>query len=165
MSTATMNIDRLYDILRETTVQLRKGPGVEKERVGNVDVTHVYAMPHVSEAKPGLETVDCEFLAIGVDRDRAEQHRAELLTILRAYPEPDRLRGGPSYIEVGAVIGDQGAAFQLFALGEVLGLWMVITPAVMGFSGPEARDLAGRGFVMISGFKDNGADRGNGATA
>lgn len=149
-----MDLDRLYRILGDTTVQLRKGAAVERERVGAVDVTHVYAMPAVSDAPNSLVRVDCEFLVIGVDRARAEQHRSELLSILRAYPQPERLAGGPSYIEVGAAIGDQGAAFQLFALGEVLGLWKVITPATLGFTGPEARDMAGRGLVMISGFHD-----------
>ena len=77
----------------------------------------------------------------------------ELIAILKTYPQPERLAGGPSYIEVGGEIGDQGAAFQLFALGKVLGLWDIITPEKLGITGPEANQMAGMGFVMMSGFK------------
>ena len=71
-----MNLDRLHQILRETTVQLRKGEEIEgdpqlveavksfkegddlaKLPGGSV---HVYAMPHESEAKSGIEKVDCQ---------------------------------------------------------------------------------------------------------
>ena len=161
-----MNVDRLYKILSETTVQLRKGEMVhgDKHLVDAIKqgrdldkepggVVTIDAMPHVTEAPSGIEKVDLEFLVIGVDRAAAEENRMELVEILKTYPQPNRLAGGPSYIEVGAQIGGQGAAFQLFALGKVLGLWDVITPATMGFAGEEARQVAGSGFVMISGFK------------
>lgn len=161
-----MNLDRLYKILGETTIQLRKGEMVhgDKHLVDAVKegrdldkepggVVTIDAMPHVTEAPSGIEKVDLEFLVIGVDKAAAEKNRVELIEILKTYPQPDRLAGGPSYIEVGAEIGDQGAAFQLFALGKVLGLWDVITPATMGFTGAEARQMAGSGFVMMSGFK------------
>jgi len=164
-----MDLDRLHQILRETTVQLRKGEEIEgdPELVDAVknfkegdDVSklpggsvHVYAMPHESQAKSGIEKVDCHFITVGVDKVKAEAHRAELVAILKTYPQPERLAGGPSYIEVGGEIGDQGAAFQLFALGKVLGLWDIVTPEKLGFTGPEANQMAGRGLVMISGFQ------------
>lgn len=161
-----MNLDRLYKILNETTMQLRKGGVyegtpelVEQAKRGGDEplkgggVLEIYAMPHESEAHPGVEKVDLEFLVIGVDKAKAEEHRAELVDILKTYPQPDRLAGGPSYIEVGGEIGDQGAAFQLFALGKVLGLWDVITPATFGMSGAEAREAAGRGYIMMTGFR------------
>lgn len=148
-----MNLDRLYKILNGTTVQLRKGEIVTEEEKLGLRVTTIDMMPRESEAHDGIEKVDLEFLMIGVDKAKAEQNKAELISILKTYPQPDRLAGGPSYIEVGAEIGDQGAAFQLFALGKVLGLWDVITPARMGFTGAEARQMAGSGFVMMTGFK------------
>lgn len=164
-----MNLDRLYKILAETTIQLRKGEVLEgtpelvkaaknvkaEDKFSDLPggVLEIYAMPHESEARPDLEKVDMEFVTIGVDKAKAEQHRTELISILNQYPNPVRLAGGPSYIEVGAEIGDQAAAFQLFALGKVLGLWDVITPATMGFTGVEARQMAGSGFVMMTGFK------------
>lgn len=159
-----MNLNRLHEILAETTVQLRKGEEitgtpalVEQIKRGATELTgggvvEIFAMPHQSEAPATIEKVDLEFLVVGVDRAKAEPLKDELLALLRTYPQPERLAGGPSYIEVGAEIGDQGAAFQLFALGKVLGLWDVITPAKLGMTGDAARDLAGRGFIMITGL-------------
>jgi hypothetical protein len=161
-----MNLRRLYEILSDTTVQLRKGDVVhgDKHLVEAINtgrdlskepggVVTIDAMPHVAEAPDALERVDLEFLVIGVDKAKAERYRDDLVQILKTYPRPDRLASGPSYIEVGAEIGDQGAAFQLFALGKVLKLWDVITPTTLGFEGAEAREMAGRGLVMMSGFQ------------
>lgn len=157
-----MNLNRLHEILGKTTIQLRKGEAVEGsphlveqfnkgEELTGGGVLEINVSPPVSAARPDLEMVDVEFIVIGVDKARAEQHREELIGILREYP---RLKEGPSCIEVGAVIGDQGAAFQLFALGQVLGFWKVITPAFFGFEGAKARQMAGNGLVMITGFND-----------
>ncbi len=147
-----MNFDRLHKILAATTVQLRKGEAVVERDLRGVHVTEIYAMPHESKV-PDVEKVDMTLLTIGVDKAAAQQHRDELIRILKAWPDPQQLAGGPSYITVGAEIGDQGAAFQLFALGKVLGLWDVITPATMGMEGDEAAEAAGRGFIMITGFR------------
>jgi len=150
-----VDLDKLYKILNDTTVQLRKGDEVIRHEPNNgLAVTEIFAMPHEHEpCVDHLERVDMEFLTIGVDRSEAQKRKSELVEILNTYPQPDRLAGGPSYIEVGAEIGDQGAAFQLFALGKVLGLWDVITPASLGIKGEQARQMAGRGMIMMSGFK------------
>ncbi|MEK7452769.1 MAG: hypothetical protein AAB614_00890 [Patescibacteria group bacterium] len=164
-----MNINRLYQILRETTAQLRKGGEIEGDpklvdavknfkEGDNIDKlpggsVHIYAMPHESQTKDGIEKVDLHFIVVGVDKAKAEHYKDELIAILKTYPQPERLAGGPSYIEVGSEIGDQGVAFQLFALGKVLGLWDIITPEKFGLTGSEANEMASMGFVMISGFK------------
>lgn len=153
-----MDKDRLYEILAETTVQLRKGAEEEEREAGPMRVVEVFAMPHEAEAGEGIEKVDMELLVVGVDKAAAERRKADLLDVLRQYPQPDRLAAGPSYIEVGAQIGDQGAAFQLFALGKVLGLWDVMTPARFGLTGADARAMAGTGFVMMTGFHDPAAE-------
>jgi hypothetical protein len=161
-----MNLKRLYEILGETTAQLRKGEvihgtpelvdaikaGKEADKLPGGVVTFDM-MPHESEAVPEAEKVDCHFLTIGVDKAAAERHRAELIELLKEYPDPEQLAGGPSYISVGATIGDQGAAFQLFALGKVLKLWDVITPKKLGLEGPMADQAAGSGFVMCTGWR------------
>lgn len=155
-----MDLNKLHHILRETTVQLRKGDEVEERRVGGVQVTEVYAMPHESQAPNGIVKVDCHFIVVGVDKAKAEAHKAELVALLKDWPSEawgspiPKLEEGPGYIHVGGAIGDQGAAFQLFALGQVLGLWQVITPEKLGITDPaEARQMAGSGFVMIDGFR------------
>jgi hypothetical protein len=148
-----MNLENLYDILSDCTIQLRKGAEVEERREGMLDVVEIFNMPH-EETMPNLEKVDMVFLTIGVDKEEAEKRKPELIEILNSYPDPKRLAGGPSYIEVGAAIGDQGAAFQLFALGKVLGLWEVITPKTLHITNEEqARQLAGVGMIMISGYR------------
>ena len=163
-----MDLKRLYEILAETTVQLRKGDVIEGTpalvnaiKAGDDNppggIAEIYLMPHVAEARPDLEKIDMEFMVIGVDKVKAEQRRAEFTAIIDQYPKPDRLASGPSYIEVGGEIGDQGAAFQLFALGKALGLWDVITPATFGMVGQQAMEAAGNGFVMITGYRAKAA--------
>ena len=146
-----MDTTRLHEILRLTTSQFRKGETVNQHKVGAVGVTEVYAMPHESSAT-GVELVDVHFIKIGVDKEKAAAHKDELIKILNEYPNPERLAGGPSYIEVGGALGDQGAAFCLFALGKVLGLWSVITPESLGMTGEDAHRAAGNGYIMISGY-------------
>lgn len=160
-----MNLTRLHEILSETTCQLRKGEAFEGtpelveqakrgEELKGGGVLEVYAMPHESEAGPNLEKVDVWFMTIGVHRAAAETYRDELIGLLLNYPNAKELADGPSYIAVGATLGDQGAAFQLFALGKVLGLWDVITPNGLGITDPElARQMAGAGYVLCTGYR------------
>lgn len=156
-------LDALYNILSETTAQLRNGDEihgtpalVEAIKRGDDElpggVVTIDAMPHESTSQV-VEKIDMVLLTIGVDRAKAEARRVDLIAILDGWPNPDELASGPSYITAGAAIGDQGAAFQLFALGEVLGLWTVITPTRFGMEGEEARQAAGGGFIMITGYR------------
>jgi hypothetical protein len=158
-----MDLARLHEILAATTSPFRKGDVYEGtpalveaakagEKLTGGGVLEIYAMPHEAEARADLVKVDCVFIVVGVDKPAAEQRKDELVAILQNYPEPPRLAQGSSYIEIGAWIGSQDAALRLFALGEVLGLWRVITPALFGMSGDEAREAAGVGFIMVSGF-------------
>lgn len=154
-----MDTKRLYEILDETTTQLRKGEEVEEHKVGDVQVVEVYAMPHESKAKDGIEKVDCHFIVVGIDKAKAKKIKEELVGILADWPSEawgapvPKLQDGPSYIHAGGVIGGQGKAFQLFALGQVLGLWKVITPESLGIKGAQADQMAGSGFVMIDGYR------------
>lgn len=147
-----MDLDALHDLLARCCVQLRKGPVVQEREVAGVKVVQIDAMPHRDEAADLLR-IDCHFIEVGVRQWLLDEARAQLPAILEGYPEPARLAAGPSYIEVGAVIGDQGAAFMLFALGEACGLWKVITPKTMGIDGPAADELAGRGMVLCTGWR------------
>ena len=159
-----MNLTKLYQILGETTEQLRQGKVVDgtPELVAAINegreelpggVVSIDMMPHQSEIAPNMVPVDLHFLIIGVDRAKAEARKADLIAILNDWPDPAELAGGPSYISTGATIGDQGAVFQLYALGEVLGLWKIITPKNFGMTGAEADRAAGSGFIMITGYR------------
>ena len=158
-----MTIEFIHRIIAETTVQLRKGDVFEgtKELVDQASagdkltaggMLHVFAMPHESTAT-GLDLVDVHFIKIGVDKEKAESRKDELISALDKANFVDRLRLGPSYIEVGVYLGDQGAALQLFGLGKVLGLWEIITPESIGMDGEDADKLAGFGMVLIDGYK------------
>lgn len=67
----------------------------------------------------------------------------------------ERLKEGPSYIELGGWIGDQELALSLMGLGASLGLWNVVTPRTLGFSDDKAGMLMGMGFVLLEVPKDS----------
>lgn len=149
-----MDLDLLWDVIKDTTTEFRKGAAVTTDnRVEGAEVVHLYGMPHADHVPPELERVDVHFELVGVDKERAEARRDDLLRVLREWPD-DRLSAGPSYIEAGGVVGDQGVALRLYALGQVLDLWEVVTPERMGMSGEAADRAAGAGYVMVTGFRD-----------
>jgi len=148
-----MDVDKLWEILDATTTTFRKGEPIVAQEEGGVAVARVFDMPHTSNAPDELLQVDCHFVIVGVDKVAAEGCRKELVALLDDYPQPTQLAGGPSYIEVGGVVGDQERALRLFALGEALELWTVVTPATLGVEGEMADVLAGQGMVMTSGYK------------
>jgi len=154
-----MNLDRLYEILNATTQQVRVGESdstVEKEglvvRTLDINPTEGEIKKVVDERKLNVKYVDCVLVKIAVVIDEAEKYRAEFIELMKTYPNQDQLRAGPSYIHIGAEIGDQGMAFCLMALCEALGLGKVYTPKTLGFEGPEAEQLAGSGFVYLTGY-------------
>lgn len=143
-------------ILRSCCTPYRKGPAVSEQVMDGVAVTvlTVFDMPPVpAEVPEHVRLVDCHFLVIGVDLECAELARTEFLHLLAAFPPRARLSEGPSFITVAPEIGGQEAAFAMFALGEALGLWKVMTPARLGVpDGPLADQMAGSGCVMMTGL-------------
>lgn len=96
-------------------------------------------------------SVDVHFFWVSAIGDPTKE---DLLRLLEAhYPEMERLRKGPSYIEIGGALGDQGLALRLIGLGQLVGLWTAITPKTLRLTGEAADELAGRGFVMAGGMK------------
>lgn len=148
-----MNVDRVYEILGETTQVFRKGEVLTQENRGGIQVTTIMGYPHESTTHPDLEKVDMHFVTVAVQKDKATEHRDELVGLLNDYPlEPNGLSRGPSYIHIGGVLGSQEAAFRLMALGKVLGFWDVITPATFHTEGADADRMAGAGFIMVNGY-------------
>ncbi len=141
-----MDISKLHEV---TTVY-RKGEEVIKK--GNV--TEIYGYPHVDVAAPEAVLIDCHFVVIEVDKQKAEAYWPNLVAALLRYSDLDRLAGGPSYIEFAPALGiEQEDAFRVFTVGEALDKWQIITPETFGFSGAEADSMAGSGMVMMSGFR------------
>lgn len=64
---------------------------------------------------------------------------------------PESLVKGPSYVQLGGWIGDQGLAMAFMALGAHLGLWEIITPKFLGVTDEEEiQRMMGLGFIMIA---------------
>ncbi|MBU0534911.1 hypothetical protein KKC62_01960 [Patescibacteria group bacterium] len=103
------------------------------------------------EDSPDTTVVQIHNLKVAVNTPKAQANKDSLKQLLAGYEGPHALSEGPSYIEVGAVIGSQRTAFILFAVGKALGFWDVITPATLGITGKDANDLAGSGMIMLSG--------------
>ncbi len=105
----------------------------------------------------GITHVDVHFFTCVVNTVSAETHRGRLMELLAGYPWGETglraLIDGPNYLEVGAALGDQGAALRLFGLGQVLGFWKVVTPQLLGYSDAgEAEEVAGMGLVLVTGY-------------
>lgn len=157
----TFDPNRICAILAEVSQEFRKGEAVTEKVTGNVRVTDVYMMPHVSEAQPGLEMVDVWFINVGVDKTKALTRRDELVALLGEWPTEQPLASGLSYITMGGELGSQDMALRLIGVGTTLGFWNVISPAFLmavpgkepGISKEKADELAGGGFVMASGYR------------
>ena len=121
-----------------------------------------YVIEHTRTIRDHVDApsvVDCHFFRTLVDesfdRERFKRLVADFLATGEGEFGPidhQRVAGGPSYIEWGALIGDQGLAMRMMAAGQIAGLWQVITPRMFGVDGPEADSLAGQGMVMTSGY-------------
>lgn len=144
-----MDLKRLQHILRETIVDV---PRTAKE------VGVGYAEEGI---KKGRRIVKVYFRSsvVGVDKAKAEKYKSELIAILKDWP-PEEWRGevpplqnGPSWTQVGGVLGHQAKAFQLFALGKALGLWEIKIPQDEGITGPEADLMMAQGGIWIVGFQ------------
>ena len=135
-----MKANNLYEILQETTQAYRKGEPVEHKKAGT--------------QKNNFEKIDMIFVDIVVDKKRAESYRAAITRLLDNYPQPERLAGGPSYIELAPNLEmEQEAALRLMALGKTLELWEIVSGKTLGFDYANSRELAEHGILMISGYR------------
>ncbi len=91
-------------------------------------------------------SVNVHFFWVSAKNDPTQEEFERL--VIAHYPDLDRLSGGPSYMELGGVLGDQGVALQFIGLGHLIGTWKAITPATLGIEGDLANKMAGSGMVM-----------------
>jgi hypothetical protein len=149
MSAAT---EALAHYVLDHTCTYRKGEPVRAEKIGDVAVVTMDFMPPREQAPP--DAVDLHFLLVAAEK----ADKDEFVPLLRAalgspgeFTNIDarRLIYGPSYIELGGWLGSQDVALRFIGLGAVLGLWKPVTPASLGITGPDAEEMAGRGFVML----------------
>ena len=113
------------------------------------------------DSKSGIE-IDIH-AKVFIDAEGAESVQDDIVALLERWPaeawgHPTKpLCNGLSYIDIGAVLGDQRIAFVLLAAGKFLGLWDVITPASFGVSGEQAAEMVGQGFVMMTPYEPKGS--------
>ena len=151
-----MNSQELYNILQETTQVYRKGEKVQVREMGDSQVVEIFGYPHTSEApeEEGYEKVDMIFVDVLVDKKKVTQRKRDLEKILAHYPQPERLAGGLSYIELSPGCGlEQEDGLRLMALGKVLGLWDIVSGKTFGMDEREASELARKGLILITGYK------------
>lgn len=151
-----MNVQAIYRILGDCCAPFRKGEIETREQVGPMEVVTINAFPAASEVNmDGTHMmVDCHFITIGVHLKLAIQHRQEFIDAID--DDADMLGGGPSYITLGGMLGDQTAAFCFMAVGQALGLWRVVTPAKLHLPEDMHERAAGLGYIMISGYRKGG---------
>lgn len=128
-----MHSKRLVEIVEETTAIL--------EPTNEVDQSKTLV-------------VDCHFRKVGIDKVKAESRQREVAALMHQYPNQDRLKLGPSYIELAGTLfdEDQEIAIRLMALGKYLELWDIITPDTVGAQGDDADRLAHAGLITIDAY-------------
>ena len=98
-------------------------------------------------------TADTVFFLVSNDGGTAEELRAlvEKATSGEFGNDVSVFDGNEhGYLELGAWIGDQGLSLMLMGLGDVLGLWHLLTPKnVLDLEGDQAMKIAGMGMVTI----------------
>ncbi len=102
--------------------------------------------------QPNGHTADVYFFkVVAADGAKADDLQAAIQSHKGVFQDCDPLDGKEhSYIELGAWIGDQGAALTLMGLGTVLSLWELITPKCLhGLDKPLMDLMAGQGLVTI----------------
>lgn len=109
------------------------------------------------EHQPEGHTIDMHFFKVAATRNPTKEEFLEALQNTKGNYNCESmiyLLDGKehSYLQVGAEIGDQGLSFKLFALGELLGVWKVITPRRMMddiLDDDTLGKMAGSGLITI----------------
>ncbi len=105
--------------------------------------------------------VDMEIMRVTVSLEAALRYRPEVAEILSLYPgnyyrNLPPLEEDPSYLHAGAALDSQRSALLLFAYGEVVGFWQVITPKrIFGnmISDEMSAEMIRLGYLTISGYR------------
>lgn len=100
---------------------------------------------------PKGHTADMFFFKVAIQGEPDAEVLRELIRNHKGeFCELDILDGGEhSYIGVGGWIGDQQLALLLMALGQLLGLWEILTPNLFPIPDEQKKQMAGMGMVSI----------------
>lgn len=105
------------------------------------------------DKQPNGHTVDIMFFSVA--NNSAEKEK--FLELVQE-EHPNWLDGVEhNYLKIGGDMGDQGIALQTMALGKLLGVWELLTPAsILPMLTRELQmELAGRGMIAINISKNN----------
>ena len=111
-----------------------------------------------------MHAIDMVFFRVAYRPESDPKRFAQLFTesmrhVGYAPMTPARMKEGPSYIELGAWLGDQHTALMVMALGSHLGFFELLTPRLMGIEDENAvKQMAGSGYVMAR-LTEEGGDR------
>ncbi|MCK9459926.1 MAG: hypothetical protein M0R80_09840 [Proteobacteria bacterium] len=144
------DLTKLHKILSESTICLRIGKPSEQIEYKDLTVTEIWNMPHESDPDyTDILKIDVGLFKVGIIVEKAERNKQSLIDILDNYPDPKRLSQGPSYIEIGATLDSQEAAFRIAALGSYLEICDIISPMSLGITGDDAKLMIKRGLFMM----------------
>jgi len=104
--------------------------------------------------EPDTAVIDVVFFKMMALGDpKAEELRELVKNYESPYGPIDLFDGNEhSYLEIGGLFGDQGLALRLMGLGDILGLWKLMTPrTIRGATLPKdlVERMAGVGYVTI----------------
>lgn len=102
--------------------------------------------------EPEGHVVDMVFFKVGLSGEpSAEEFRSLTAGHRGDYGDVDPFDGSEhSFLDLGGWIGDQGLAMQYMALGALLGVFELLTPARLGIEDPDlAMKMAEHGFVTV----------------
>lgn len=100
------------------------------------------------EHQPEGHTVDLTFFKVALigepSKDEFEELTADISELLKEGTEI-------GYMQLGGMLGDQGMALQVMAIGDLLGVWKVNSPeSMLPFMDAEMKmQMAGQGMISI----------------
>lgn len=111
------------------------------------------------QPQEGNEAFNLFVVVVALKTEKVREHAAEMIDLLNEWPSESWGQPVPplgeeiTYLTAGAVLGDQGRAFMLFAFGKSLDWWDIMDPyTVLGLEhdDPDGLKLAGMGMGMVS---------------
>ncbi len=106
---------------------------------------------HPEEHQPNGHTANVEFFKVSLKNNPVSQSLKKPINDHNGeFCEINLFDGNEhNYLDIGAWIGDQGTALALMGMGELLGLWKLLTPTSMGMPPELAQMMAQQGMVSI----------------
>jgi len=111
------------------------------------------APPNPEKLQPIGHTADLIFFKVALKKVITEEEMKTTFLELIKKEQPHWLDGKEhNYLEMGANIGDQGVAMMAMGMGNLLGVWDLLTPesVLPGIPDHLKMMMAGRGLISIT---------------